>query len=120
MTQEPFAGSGKRGQPAGAERRAAERYPGTKVLCRLSRPERGAWLPAWVRDISVSGISLLAERRFEPGTLLVLQLENTQTKQAVRLEMVVVHTVPCPNDAWLHGGAFRKELGAQELRGIVE
>jgi hypothetical protein len=119
MAQQPSAGSGRRGKPAGVERRAAPRYPGTKVRCRLSRPERGAWLPAWVRDLSTSGISLLAERRFEPGTLVVLELESTETNQAARLEMVVVHTVACPNGAWLHGGAFRRELSEQELRGFV-
>lgn len=119
MAQPPFAGSGPRGKPAGVERRAAERYPGTNLVCRLSKTEGGPFLPAWVRDISTSGINVLIERRFEPGTQLHLQLDSTHTRQTARLEMVVIHTVPCPNGAWLHGGAFRHGLSESELRGLV-
>jgi hypothetical protein len=102
------------------DQRVAVRFAGNyKTSCQLLKDKEGEWLPAWVRDISATGINVLMERQFEPGTLLLLELENPETQKFSRTEMVVIHTMECPNGDWFHGGAFAKELSPEELHAFV-
>jgi hypothetical protein len=103
------------------EQRVAERYAGgSKSFCQLFKKEEGQWLPAWIRDISSTGINLLTKHRFEPGTLVLATLENEERNRRTTLELVVMHTIQCPNDAWFHGAAFSRNLTDEELKAFVE
>jgi hypothetical protein len=105
----------------GRERRVAVRYPGNPdASCQAVVPVGDVW-PAWVRDISTSGVALLIGREFAPGTVLTVELENSGEGMARALRARVVHTLEIPpEDRWLHGCAFERELSAEELRAFAE
>jgi hypothetical protein len=68
------------------------------------------WL-AKVRDVSAGGISMILRRRFEPGTVLILDLEQGPRQLSVR----VVHVQPEMKGRWLIGCAFSAVLSPEEL-----
>ena len=76
--------------------------------CRASGPS-GSSHPAWVRDISGSGVALLIAREFVPGTELTLVLENAALGVTRLLRARVVHALEVPpNGHWLHGCSFER------------
>lgn len=103
------------------DRRVAVRYPGNPdASCHAVAPSGGV-CPAWVRDISASGVALLIGREFEPGTVLTVELENPGQGVTSALRARVVHTLEIPpDDRWLHGCAFERELTGEELRAFAE
>jgi hypothetical protein len=103
------------------EQRVAVRYAGShNSSCQLRKEETGGWLPAWVQDISATGINVLVEGFFEPGTPLLVEIENVDMQRRATLEMVVIHSVECPNGDWFHGGAFSRSLTRDELHAFAE
>jgi hypothetical protein len=70
-------GPGPGAAPRGAERRASVRYASrAEVTCApLARTREATWA-ARIQDISASGLCLRLGRRFEPGTLLVVELRQ--------------------------------------------
>src|SRR5579884_1264621 len=105
----------------GRDRRVAVRYPGNPdTSCQAVTPSDGAW-PAWVRDISASGIAVLLDREFPPGTVVVIELDNPDQGVACAVRARVIHALELPpDDRWLHGCAFERELSAHELRAFAE
>jgi hypothetical protein len=74
-----------------------------------------------VRDISASGIAVLIDREFAPDTVLVIELENPARGVTCALRARVIHALEIPpDDRWLHGCAFERELTAEELRAFAE
>jgi serine/threonine-protein kinase len=70
---------------------------------------------ARVLDISKGGVALVLNRRFEPGTLLEVDLHTT-TPGALHNAMVRVMNVRRQGDgSWVLGCAFSHELDEQEL-----
>ena len=121
MNHKSFLESTQLARTARMEQRAAVRYSGNPdTCCQLLNAAASEWRPAWVRDISATGINVLLEQRFEPGTRLVIELENNLTRQLSRLEVIVIHSIECPNGDWFHGGAFSRDLTEQELRAFVQ
>jgi hypothetical protein len=103
------------------ERRVAVRYPGNPdAACRAHSPSAGVY-PAWVRDISATGIALLVPAEFEPGAILTLEIENAGRGVSCVVRARVVHALEVPPDRrWLHGCAFERPLTADELRAFAE
>jgi hypothetical protein len=78
-----------------------------------------AWLGR-VRDISVGGIALLLNHRFELGTALIVEL-SAKSKVASRPRPVrVVHVTPEKKGRWIIGCAFASILSADELQGFLQ
>jgi hypothetical protein len=101
-----------------AERRPAPRYPsGLHTVCRTLTGRDGHSWPAQVLDISRGGIALLLKRRFEPGAVLVMDLEAPD--QAVRRSVFarVLHVREHGGGLWRLGCAFAAELNEDELPG---
>lgn len=100
------------------ERRRAPRCEAdADVCCTVREPNTGRWLLTAIRDISVSGIALLADQPFEPGQLLTIELRNDRSGWARKYLIEVCHADICyPNDDWLHGCRFAQPLGDEELR----
>jgi hypothetical protein len=80
-----------------------------------------AW-PGRVRDISRGGVGLLLRHRFEPGTILTVELRGSGgplmravTLRVVHATAVVDGATPC----WLHGCAFDRPLSQPELEALV-
>jgi hypothetical protein len=96
------------------------RYPSTRETSIQPATVRdGSGWRAQVRDVSQGGIGLVVNRRFEPGTLLVIELDTpgpddgrTFLARVVR----VVHATARPESDWLLGCAFAAELEDEDLR----
>jgi hypothetical protein len=103
------------------ERRRAPRFEAaTGVFCQILNPRNGRTWPAAIRDISLTGIALLASQQFEEGTLLTIELRNVDWG-FVRKFLVEVRQseICCPNDAFLHGCRFARPLRGEEMRALV-
>lgn len=100
------------------ERRIAPRMaPDGDVCCRIRDPRSKSWLQAAVRDLSVTGVALLASVPFAVDSLLTIELRHDKRGFARKLLVAVRHADICyPNDAWLHGCSFLTPLSGEELR----
>jgi len=100
------------------ERRRTTRCPtDISICCAVREPRTGRWRQAAIRDFSVTGIALLADRLFEPGQLLTIELRNLESGVTRKYLIEVRHADICyPNDDWLHGCRFARPLRDDELR----
>jgi hypothetical protein len=102
------------------ERRAEPRYP-----CSLTvgcEPVAGKGQEPWgaeVRDISASGIALIVERRFEPGTILVV-MPPEQFETPASLLARVVRAQAYGSGRWIIGCKLVNRLGEDDLRGLLD
>lgn len=101
-----------------AERRASIRFPSRlKAPCRLlSAIEEGPWW-APVRNISPEGVGLTVDRKFEPGTILTMQLPTRARNSFGEPKLLRVrHTqLRLGHEWWELGGAFHRALAKEEL-----
>ncbi len=103
--------------PAG-ERRAAARFAcDVPARCRLPADGHGSW-PARVRDVSRHGVGLLAARRFEPGTLLAVELDPSADAAPRLLLARVVHAQSARGRNWLVGCRFLRPLADDEVAAL--
>jgi serine/threonine protein kinase len=120
------------GQPAeiskrrGRERRAWVRYCcNLDTACNLNvsvHADEGDLQDRWqavVRDVSVGGVGLVLNRRFEPGTLLTVELREDDDGPPRSVEMCVVHVEKEARGRWFIGAAFTKRLAKEELRKLL-
>jgi hypothetical protein len=86
------------------DRRAAPRFAcdvgGTCKPAVLADDKRWA---GRVKDVSAGGLGLLVQRRFEPGTLLRVDLSGAEPDAPQSLFVTVVHLRPLPGGQWLLG-----------------
>jgi len=96
-----------------ADRRRAERFPsGQAAFCHPnSHPDT---TPVQVKDVSTSGVGLVAVRRFERGTILVLQLAEISLQKILLLARVV-HSIELPGGLWHTGCVFLSEVSEEEF-----
>lgn len=102
--------------PDGCDRRSHERYDCRfKVKCRpVGRDVPASW-PAEVRDVSSRGMRLLTHRRFEAGTLLMLDItgpDATTLSLLARVRRVSL----LAKGRWVLGCALDQELEPELLR----
>jgi hypothetical protein len=76
--------------------------------------------PAKVRDLSAGGIGLSVGRRFEPGTVLLVELIASDEESALPVPVRVVHATPEGGDRWILGCAFRRTLDDEKLRALLK
>jgi hypothetical protein len=69
-----------------------------------------------VRDVSRGGIHLVAERRFEPGELLSVDLPAPEGQACAVVLAYVVRVAPQHGGNWSVGCIFAIELGDEDLR----
>jgi serine/threonine protein kinase len=113
----PPAGAAK---SAGRNRRATLRYPAN--LESDFRPLRGAKKATWrakVRDVSARGVGLLANRRFEPGTVLIVEIKDAQGGTDRMLLVRVVRVVEESLRKWVLGCEQCRELGTDEVQAML-
>ena len=68
-----------------------------------------------VQDISATGICLRLSRRFEPGTVLAVELQNEQSNPLTTLYAKVLWVREVALKNWETGCAFNAPLDASEL-----
>jgi hypothetical protein len=102
-----------------AERRTAVRYrcSGT-AFCPLYTEDYPSENAVRVRDVSLAGIGLLVDRRFAPGTMLVLTPEQPNGRGALVLSARVVHATQRCGSEWLVGCLFARPLSDEALKAL--
>jgi hypothetical protein len=73
-----------------------------------------------VRDISRTGIGLILPRRWEKGTILLLQLDGVRGGGSRTLCACVIHSTPHPDDGFVVGCAHGGELSDEEIQEFSE
>jgi hypothetical protein len=100
-------------------RQASVRYaPTAKTSCRVVGVVQGAPEPVKILDVSADGVSLLLHQRFDPGTLLAVELSNSD-RSLTRLQLVrVVHAHEL-GTGYVVGGAFANPLSGEEIQALL-
>lgn len=105
--------------PAVLERRLSVRYTiGRDAVC--SNPmewSKKSW-SAWLHDLSETGVGVVLFRRFEPETLLWIEVPGTSEIASRSLLARVVHVHPYRNKGWFVGCTLMIPLGEDELHEI--
>ena len=87
------------------ERRFSERHPPSRGLaCRVSTPDGNTLYSARIENISRSGIGLRLRERFEPGTLLSVEVIGGEASQAILA--IVVRDAAAESGGWFLGCEF--------------
>lgn len=104
----------------GADRRRATRYPCNLETANhlIAQLEGDVW-PARVRNVSVTGISLVLARRVEPETVVNLELFNKVHHFYCKLPLRVVYILERADGTFMLGGAFSRDLTNEELQGLL-
>jgi serine/threonine protein kinase len=105
------------------ERRGAERFDCTLATsCRINlslHPNMTECQTQWeaqVQSLSASGIGLHLSRRFEPGSILTVELTSSAGDVVRIREIRVVRVARMPEGGWFLGGILTEELSKEELR----
>jgi hypothetical protein len=98
------------------ERRRSPRYASDlETTCRPLTARDGVSWPAQILDISRGGIGLLLGRRFEPGAVLMMDLEDPGQAVSRSVFARVIHVKAQEDGQWRLGCAFTGELNEDEL-----
>lgn len=106
------------------ERRASVRFScNLKISCNLMPSLHGdqtedQW-QATVKDLSVSGVGLLLSRRFEPGTILTVELQSRDSTSKRTREITVTRVKPGGKGQWLVGGKFHEKLSKEDVKRLL-
>jgi hypothetical protein len=104
-----------------AELRATVRYSSDGTgPCKTITAWRGSFWEAAVQDISQTGIGLLLSRRFEPGTIVAVELPRAELGLPYFLLARVVRVEARGSRRWLAGCALVNPLSKNELRALLE
>jgi hypothetical protein len=113
-------------EPPGAsqaqeERRASERFPpGVAVSWHVLREDRDEEPRASVHNLSATGVGLLVDRPFKPGTVLVLGLQTRHRRLSRPLPARVMHASTAEGGKWLVGCQFVRKLSEAELQVLLD
>lgn len=112
--------------PRGTERRVSVRYAcAVPTQCNRStsihaeEAERQDSWEATVKDLSVGGIGILTSRRFEVGTVLMVDLRTPDQRPVQGLEVRVGRVKRVARGNWFHGCTFARRLAQEELRQLL-
>ena len=106
--------------PPGSERRALVRQRSRRTLClsEADTKEEILWV-ARIQDICREGVRLLLMQRFEPGTLLRLEIPSKSQEIPLLLQARVIHVVAYPDGRFGLGCAFSRVLTDEELKDLL-
>ena len=114
---EPISSSSERPSSSlDLDRRAYLRLPSDLAASCHVAPKAKAWEPAWpgrVHDISPTGVGLILQHRFAPGTALLVDLRETAGALLRTIRARVVHATAILDDGipcWLLGCVFDRPL----------
>src|SRR5262245_51855451 len=102
---------------AGLERRAWVRYScDLEASCIPADEDPEILWPSRVVNISCGGLGLLLSRRFEPGTLLQVEVQTPKQGFSRPLLVQVLHLTGHDHGGWLLGCVFTQPLSEDELQ----
>ena len=101
-------------------RQASVRYaPSVKATCLVVAMAKETFGPAKILDISATGVSLLLNQPFETGTLLAIELSNSDGS-FTRLQLVrVVHCQELGTSNHVVGGSFGSALTGDDIQSLL-
>jgi hypothetical protein len=102
-----------------AECRVWPRHPcDVPVHCQpaAARTDNDHTWPGTIRDVSQGGLGLVLQRRFEPGTVLFIELPGTDSRPLLAR---VVHAARLAQGSWLLGCTFSSKLSEDEVRRLL-
>ncbi len=116
----------RKGKSAGAterERRSAVRYDcSLPATCTINRSlhddvndQQSQWA-AHVCDLSINGVGLLLTRRFEPGSVLTVDLKSGDGRVVRTRQVRVVRVARGEESEWFLAGKLVENLSKEELR----
>jgi serine/threonine protein kinase len=118
-----LTGEQKAGKSPGLERRSELRLDHSlRTICAINcslHPDAPDCLSKWyatVQNLSVAGIGLRLSRRFEPGSLLTVDLASKSGDMKSSRPMRVVWVAPVEKEGWLVGGTLIETISQEELR----
>lgn len=76
--------------------------------------------PARVRDVSEGGVGLFLNRRFEIGTLLILELPSSNGSAPHLYLVRVIRLVHLAKDKWFLGCTLNPEIDNEDVKTLVE
>jgi hypothetical protein len=120
MSTQNTPSSGIDAPSTASDRRSARRFSSMRSASCSPLAERDTILPVKVRDVSANGIGLLSTRRFERGTILLLQLEEDSDSLPPLLLGKVVHVSAQGDGDWLVGCALTRALAQADVRSMAE
>ena len=104
---------------ATADRRMAPRFEATgKVSCHPSCGRPGELWPGHVRDISRTGIGLIMPRRWERGTILLLEV-SPEGGAPRSLCACVIHSTRLSEASYIVGCAHGGDFDEEEIQALV-
>ncbi len=109
-------------ESAEAVAEAPERRSTARFLCEVraaAEAPDGPACEARVRDVTTSGVGLVAGHHFEPGSPVVVTLRRPEGGAATVLPAEVVYSVPFNADEWMLGCVFARPLRGTELRRLL-
>lgn len=99
------------------ERRIALRYPcDLETTCQPANSPYSRCLSARVQNISRGGISLRVTERFEPGSLLSVEMPAGSDEATFTVLACVVHATAQADGDWALGCTFASELSDEDLK----
>jgi hypothetical protein len=120
MGHNPRAHPARSSSAVGEERRVWVRH-----VCDLPsscQPVIGGGDKIWsarVQNISRGGVNILVNRRFEPGTILQIDLQNGRAKLDRSILARVIHVTQQKSGLWSTGCAFPWELSEEDLHALL-
>jgi hypothetical protein len=110
-------------QPDGLEpneRRAWVRFPcDLGSACYPTTSDDHTRWAARMHDVSRGGVGLIVDRRFEPGTILNIQLEGDEQDLPAVLLARVVHITAHKGGKWSLGCRFARELTQKDMEALL-
>lgn len=93
---------------------------GVEAFCRSVAAVKDDPWPARVRDLSAGSIGLHLTRRFEPGTLLVIELEKKELALSHTLVARVVDAIPSQTGTgWMVGCTLANKIAEDDLQALM-
>jgi hypothetical protein len=101
-------------------RRAYVRHPcDLDTACHPIAFQREMQWSGRVLNVSLGGVGLVINRRFEVGTLLAVELQCGSQAPSLTLLARVVHTKPGGAGSWVAGCSFLNPLSEDEVQAIL-
>ncbi|GIW80662.1 MAG: hypothetical protein KatS3mg105_2469 [Gemmatales bacterium] len=105
--------------PPAVERRVTVRFPTERdSFCQTIGDETCSWIGK-LSDISAGGLGVVLNRRFEPGTVLLLDVQVRNGRDYKTLLARVVRTQPFSDGLWTIGCVFARTLTDSEVRELL-
>jgi serine/threonine protein kinase len=102
-----------------SERRVTVRYPcELNGVCQPIGEGEERW-QGKVRDLSAGGLRLVMDRRFEPGTVLLVEVKGGSGAASSTLLVRVVRARKEGKDHWAHGCSVSRTLAREEVRELL-